>query len=212
MITLFTTETHNGQRANIAAAESGLPYVVKYVDLQKKEQRDPAFLAVNPAGRVPVLLDEGDNDVVSVSQSGAIIMYLANKSGGLWPRGEQDKVPAMQWLMHACSDCAIWHGVLNQAMNNMWPGPTSEENLEFFRAQRLLRYLWEADAQLRNRDYLAGDYSLADIALYPVVAHRSQIVEGAGFTNLSKWRERVGARSAVQKGMRESSRPMPANA
>jgi len=203
MLELYTAGTHNGIRANIALAESGLPYTVHKLNLSAGDQRQPAYLEVNPAGRIPALVDpQGPGGNTHISQSGAIMMYVANKSGKMWPSGDAGKVAALQWLMFACTDAAPWSGVYNQAMN-MMPEKV-DANIEYCK-QRLLRWFGEAEAQLGKTEYLAGEISLADYAIFPIVNARKALVEEAGMKNLLRMWAKVGSRPGVQKGVSESS-------
>ena len=203
MLQLYTAGTHNGIRANIALAESGLPYTVHKLDLSAGQQRQPDYLEVNPAGRIPALVDShGPGGTTHVSQSGAVMMYVANKSGSMWPSSDAGKIAALQWLMFGCTDVAPWNGFYNQTMN-MMPEKV-EANIDFCK-QRLLRWFGEANAQLGKTEYLAGELSLADFAVFPVVNQRKQMVEEAEMKNLLRWWEAVSPRPGVQKGLREST-------
>lgn len=203
MLELYTAGTHNGIRANIGLAESGLPYKVHKLNLSAGDQRQAAYLQVNPAGRIPALVDpQGPGGNTHISQSGAIMMYVANKSGKMWPASDAGKIAALQWLMFACTDAAPWSGVYNQAMN-MMPEKV-EANIEFCK-QRLLRWFGEADAQLAKTEYLAGEISLPDYAIFPIVNARKALVEEAGMKNLLRLWTAVGARPNVQKGLAEST-------
>jgi len=203
MLELYTAGTQNGIRANIALAESGLDYRVHKLNLSAGEQRQPAYLAINPAGRIPALVDtEGPGSPLHLSQSGAIMIYIANKSGKMWPASDTGKIAALQWLMLACTDAAGWNGVYQQSMT-MMPEKV-EANIEYCK-QRLLRWFAEADAQLAKTDYLAGELSLADFALFPQVNQRKALVEEAGLKNLLRWWGQLNSRPGVQKGLSEST-------
>jgi GST-like protein len=203
MLELYTAGTHNGIRANIALAESGLPYTVHKLDLSAGDQRQSAYLGVNPAGRIPALVDpQGPGGVTHLSQSGAIMIYVANKSGTMWPASDAGKIAALQWLMFGCTDVAPWNGFYNQTMN-MMPEKV-EANIEFCK-QRLLRWFGEAEAQLGKTEYLAGDMSLADFAVFPVVNQRKLLAEEAGMKNLLRWWQELQQRPGVQRGLREST-------
>ena len=130
------------------------------------------------------------------------MMYVANKSGKMWPASDAGKIAALQWLMFACTDAAPWSGVYNQAMN-MMPEKV-EANIEYCR-QRLLRWFGEADAQLGKSEYLAGELSLADYAIFPILHQRKALVEEAGMKNLLRMAAAVGARPQVQKALAESA-------
>jgi GSH-dependent disulfide-bond oxidoreductase len=203
MLELYTAGTHNGIRANIALAESGLAYHVNKLNLSAGDQRQPAYLAINPAGRIPALVDSaGPGGPVTLSQSGAIMMYAANKSGRLWPSTDAGKIAALQWLMFSCTDAAPWSGVYQQSM--MMMPEKVEANIEYTR-QRLMRWFGEADAQLGKTQYLAGEVSLPDFALFPVANQRKAMIEEAGLKNLSRWWNQMSSRPGVQKGLSEST-------
>lgn len=203
MLELYTAGTHNGIRANIALAESGLGYKVTKLNLSAGDQRQPAYLAINPAGRIPALVDPaGPGGPTTLSQSGAIMMYVANKSGKLWPTGDAGKIAALQWLMFTCTDAAPWSGVYQQSM--MMMPEKVEANIEYTK-QRLMRWFGEADAQLGKTQYLAGELSLPDFALFPVANQRKALIEEAGLKNVLRWWNQMSARPGVQKGLSEST-------
>lgn len=200
MIDLYTANTGNGQRAAIALEEAGLPYRVHKLDLMQGQQREAAYRAVNPAGRIPCIVDpDGPEGPVTLSQSGAILIYAANRTGSLWPDNPAGRLAALEWLMFACTDAAPWSGLLFQAQHMM---PERSPRNETYIQERLFRFLGEANARLAGRDYLAGSFSVADVALYPVVALRREALGNAGgFANLLDWAARVGVRPAIQRGM-----------
>ena len=203
MLELYTAGTHNGIRANIALAESGLAYHVNKLNLSAGDQRQPAYLAINPAGRIPALVDSaGPGGPITLSQSGAIMMYAANKSGRLWPAGDAAKIAALQWLMFTCTDAAPWSGVYQQSM--MMMPEKVEANIEYTK-QRLMRWFGEADVQLGKTQFLAGEVSLPDFALFPVANQRKALIEEAGLKNVLRWWNQMSARPGVQKGLSEST-------
>jgi GST-like protein len=201
MLELYTAGTHNGMRAHIALAESGLDYVVRKIDLSAGEQRGTAFLGINPAGRIPALIDpDGPGEPTHLSQSIAIMMYVAGKSGRMWPAGDAGRIAALQWLMFAGTDATPWASVYFHA-TQMMP-QKAEANIEYCR-QRLLRWFGEADAQLGRTEYLAGEISLADYALFPVIDQRLSLADEAGLTHLRRWWSEVRTRPGVRRAMRE---------
>ena len=207
MIELYTAATHNGQRANIALAESGLPYRVHRVTLSTPlPERGADFLSATPYGRIPAIVDPaGPGGRITVSQSGAVMIYVANKAGNLWPRDDRERIAALQWFMYACSDAAVWNAVMNQVTMNMLPD--GEGKLaDTVKGSRLLRWFREADSQLAQTAYLAGaTCSLPDFALFPVVNQRRAWIEEAGLKHLGRWVAALGARPGVQKGLAEST-------
>ncbi len=211
MITLYTAGTHNGFRANIALAESGLNYrVIKVALASPLTERGADFLSATPLGRIPAIIDtEGPGaqpgKPTTVSQSGAVMMYAANKSGKLWPKSDADKITALQWLMHTRSDVAPWNAVMNQMSMGMFP-EKNEANIAFAKNKRLMRWLGEADARLGEVQFLAGsEISLPDFALYPIANQRKAWLEEAGMKNLLRWWATLTNRPGVQKGMAESA-------
>ena len=207
MIELYTAATHNGQRANIALAESGLPYRVHRVTLSTPlPERGADFLAATPYGRIPAIVDPaGPGGRITVSQSGAVMIYVANKAGTLWPRSDRERIAALQWFMFACSDTAVWNAVANQVGMGMLPD-NGGALAATVKDGRMARWFAEADMQLAKTRYLSGDEcALCDFALFPVVNQRRAWVDEAKLANLATWRRVVGARQGVQKGLSESS-------
>lgn len=205
MIDLYVGITGNAMRAAIALAESGLPHRVHKLNLMQGEQRGAAFLKINPAGRVPAIVDSAgpthpNGKPLTLSQSGAILIYIANKSGSpqFWPKNDIGKIEALQWTLQACTDAAPLAGIIFQS--NYFAPVKSPENIAFFE-NRLVNVLKEANAQLKGRDYLAGEISIADFALYPIVRFWAEMIEARGLKDLSAWAKRVGARPAVKAGV-----------
>jgi GST-like protein len=201
MIDLYTAGTGNGHRAAVALEESGLPYRAHKLNLVAGDQRKPEHLAINPAGTIPVIVDHDGpgGKPLTVVQSGAIALYVAEKSGRLLPQDAARKAAALQWLMFACTDCAMTGGVIFQLANNA--PEKSPANVKFLE-DRLVAFFGVCNRRLAGREYLADEYSVADLALYPVVNQRKSAVEAAGgLPELLAWLARVGARPAVAKGM-----------
>ena len=204
MIDFYTAGTANGHRAAIALEESGLAYRAHKLNLQAGDQRKPEYLKINPAGEIPAIVDdEGPGGKpLALAQSGAIVLYVAEKSGKFLPKDPARRAAALQWLLYACSDVAGGSGTLFQL--SMVAPEKSAPNVEFFE-KRLVNALRAADARLADREYLADEISVADLALYPVVATRKPVIEKhGGLPNLAKWAERMAARPGVAKGMQVS--------
>jgi GSH-dependent disulfide-bond oxidoreductase len=201
MIDLYTFATSNGQRAAILLEECALPYRVHWIDLMKGEQNSPEFLRVNPAGAIPVIVDaEGPGGKpLTLSQSGAIVIYLAEKSGRFIPADPVRRLAALQWLLQATTDAARASSAIflvSTLVPEKFPGNTA------FFEQQCLRYLRSADARLAGRDYLADELSIADFALYPVYAVRKALVDHAGdLPHLTRWGKAMAARPAVARAM-----------
>ena len=201
MIDFYTAATSNGQRVAIALEEMGLPYSVHKLNLPNGDQKRPEYLAINPAGMIPAIVDHGapGGKALSLSQSGAIIMYLAEKSGKLLPADAARRAVARQWVMQACSDCAGASSAIFLT-SNMAP-EKSPSNVEFFEG-RLLRFFRDADVRLKGRDFLAEEFTIADLALYPIYAARKGVADRAGdLPNLTRWGALMAARPGVIKGL-----------
>jgi len=200
MIDLYTYPTSNGQRASIMLEECGVPYKAIKVDLEKGEQKAPNFLKINPAGQIPALVDPdrpGGKPLV-LAQSGAIILYLSEKTGKLLPRDPAKRVSAQQWFMQTMSDVAPSSGTL--FVIGTIPEATSSTR-KFFE-QRLLNHFRNCNKRLGEAEYLGGEFSIADVALYPTVATRRDLIEQAGdLPNLLRWATTMSARPGVQRGM-----------
>ena len=201
MIDLYTANSSNGQRAAIILEECGLAYRVHKYDLLKGEHRNPEFLGVNPAGSIPAIVDsDGPGGTpITLAQSGAILLYVSEKTGKFMPRNFASRALVWQWLMQAATDVSPASG--NIFYNMVLMPEKSEANGKFFQ-ERALRYFGDCDRQLSGRDYLAGEISVADFALYPVYAARKKIVDEAGtLAHLTRWGEKMAARPGLQKGM-----------
>ena len=201
MIDLYTYATSNGQRASIMLEECGVPYKTITVDLEKGEQKAPNFLKINPSGQVPAIVDPdrpGGKPLV-LAQSGAIILYLSEKTNKLMPRDPIRRAQAQQWFLQAMSDVAPSSGIL--FVVGTIPEVTNSTRKLF--EQRLMNQLRNADRRLSEGEYLAGEFSIADVALYPTVAFRRELIEQHGeLRHLLRWISTMAARPAVQRGMK----------
>jgi GST-like protein len=202
VIDLYTWQTSNGQRATIMLDECGFPYRVHKVDLSKNEQQSPEFLKVNPAGQIPAIVDpDGPGGrPLTLSQSAAIALYLAEKSGRFIPSDPQRRVLALQWFMFALADMAP--SSANLFLLGALAPEKSPANLEWL-STRMFRLFRLADARLEGREWLADELSIADFALFPVVAVRKPQLDAAGgLANLQRWRAAIAERPAVAKAMK----------
>jgi GST-like protein len=202
MIDLYLAATANGLRASVALEEAGLPYRPRKVDLAKGEQRSAEFLKLNPAGLIPVIVDDdgpGGKPLV-LSQSGAILLYAAAKSGKLLPQDAGRRAVALQWLMQAASDVA---GTSNAVFHMEMRVPEkSAANLEYLK-KRLVDFFAVCDRRLEGRDFLADELSVADLMLYPNFALRKAVLdEAGGLPNLQRWGAAMAARPGVARGMK----------
>ncbi|HEY8494204.1 MAG TPA: glutathione S-transferase family protein [Myxococcota bacterium] len=198
MITLYTAATPNGWKASIALEEMGLPYEVRALDLTKLEQKQDWFLRINPNGRIPAIVDHDEGDF-PVFESGAILIYLAEKTGSkLLPADRKGRSRTIQWLMFQMGGVGPMQGQANVFFRY------APEKIPFAieRYQKETRRLYEVlDRRLGEAEYLAGDYSIADIATWPWVSiHEWAGVSVDGLENLQRWLAAVGGRPAVQRG------------
>ena len=200
-ITLYTAPTANGWKASIALEELGIDYDVEYLHFNKNEQKTPDFLKLNPNGRIPVIVDH-DNDDFVLAESGAILLYLAERSGKLWPTDPTLRHQAMQWLMFQMSAVGPMLGQAMFFQRIAAPkGIVDEYAIERYvtESKRLLGVLNDA---LRDQEYLCGEYSMVDIATFPWArAYRWANVDVSDLTYLTAWLARVEAREAVQRGL-----------
>ena len=202
MIDLYLAGTANGLRASVALEEAGLPYRVHKVDLAKGEHRTPQFLKLNPAGLIPVIVDQDGpgGKPLTLAQSGAIILYVAEKTGRFLPKDAVRRAMAWQWFVQGLSDVAATSGALFRVENSV-PEKIAG-NTDYFK-KRLLGFFSVCDAHLAGRDFLADEFSVAELMLYPNFALRkSMIDEAGGFANLQRWGAAVGSRPGMQKGMK----------
>ena len=204
MITLHTAATPNGHKVSIALEELGLPYQLRVVDLAAGEQTRAEFLALNPNGRIPVIVDHAAGDFV-VFESGAILVYLAEKTGQLMPSDAKGRSRVMQWLMFQMGGVGPMMGQAN-VFYRYFPQKI-QPAIDRYQAEG--RRLFEVlDGHLAQHEWLAGDYSIADIANWAWVrTHRWSGIAIDGLDHLRRWRDAIRARPAVQRGM---ERP-PAN-
>ena len=204
MIRLYTYETPNGQKASIMLEEAGLPYEVHPVDLMKGEQRGPDFLRISPNNKVPAIVDEdGVDGLTSVFESGAILVYLAEKTGKLLPAGGRARSDVLQWLFWSMSGVGPGIGrFASVALFSKDPNPVLVKSL----AEEVVRLFTVLERRLSEVEYLAGDYSVADIGAFTWVSYiRQPIVKHAALPPVSatdRWLAAIGARPAVQKGLR----------
>lgn len=206
MIDLYTAATPNGHKVSIALEEMQLPYELHVLSFDKKEQKAPEFLAINPNGRIPAIIDR-DNDNFAVFESGAILWYLAEKTGQLLPQEPKQRSQVMQWLMFQMSGVGPMQGQAN-VFYRYFP---EKIPAAIDRYQKETRRLYEVlNTRLAEVEYLAGTYSIADIATYPWVALYDWAgVSIEGLPNLARWLQQIAERPAVQKGLElPPSRPV----
>ena len=201
MIDLYTWKTPNGRKVSIALEELNLPYRTHAVDLGKDEQFAPAFLKVSPNNKIPGIVDSDgpDGKAISLFESGAILIYLAAKTGKLLPTDTRGKYEALQWLMFQMGCVGPMFGQLHhflRAAPEQVPYATKRFSEERDRLYGVL------DRRLAEVEYLAEAYSIADIATYPWVArHDWHQTDLNDFPNVKRWFDAISARPAVQRGM-----------
>ena len=197
MIDLYTAATPNGWKASVALEEMGLKYTAHGVNLMKGEQKTPEFLAMNPNGRIPVIVDR-EKDGHVVFESGAIMIYLAEKTGMFLPRDAKRKSQVIQWLMFQMGGIGPMMGQANVFHRYL------EEKIPvaIARYQNEVRRLFTVlDGHLENKAYLVDDYSIADIANWCWVrTYEWSGVSIEGLDNLIRWKNSIEARPAARRG------------
>ena len=204
MIDLYTAATPNGFKASVALEELGRPYEVHYLQLSKHEQTAASYLKINPNGRIPAIVDREAGDF-AVFESGAILIYLAEKTGKLMPADVKGRSRVIQWLMFQMSGIGPMMGQAN-VFFRYWP---EKYQPAIDRYQNESRRLFEVlDGQLKDHEFLAGDYSVADIANWCwVLSHDWSGVSVDGLEHLQRWLKTVGERPAVQRGIQVPKKP-----
>lgn len=204
MIDLYTSQTPNGWKASIALEELGLPYEVHPINLGAGEQKAPDYLRINPNGRIPTIVDR-DADDFAVFESGAILIYLAEKTGKLMPTDAKGRSTVIQWVMFQMGGIGPMQGQANvffRYFPEKIPSVIARYHNETKRLYQVL------ETRLEGREYLCDEYSIADIATWPWV----RLYPWAGLEiddlpNVLAWIDRIAARPAVQRGI-EVPRPV----
>ena len=209
MIDFYTWGTPNGRKVSIMLEEVGLPYRVHAVNIGAGEQFEPAFLEISPGGKIPAIVDHETG--TGMMQSGAILLYLAEKSGRLLPEDKDARWQVMEWLMWQMGDLGPMLGQAHHFLKfNEGKAPYAETRYHGI-AEKLYGVL---DRRLEARDYIVGDYSVADVATWPWISrfewHRIDI---AAFPNVRRWYCEIATRPAVEAGYHVPKRlndiPMP---
>ncbi|HZF44392.1 MAG TPA: glutathione S-transferase N-terminal domain-containing protein [Sphingomonadaceae bacterium] len=197
MIDLYTAATPNGWKVSIALEELELPYDLHVIDMKAGEQKQPAFTAINPNGRIPAIVDREEDDF-AVFESGAILVYLAEKTGRLMPADAKGRSRVMQWLMFQMGGVGPMMGqanVFTRYFPEQLPSVIDRYRRE---GRRLLEVL---DGHLAGNEYLAGDYSIADIANWSWAhTYAWPGISVDGLDHLQRWMAAISARPAVAKG------------
>ncbi len=196
MIDLYTWTTPNGRKVSIALEELGLPYKSHPIDISKDEQFAPAFLKISPNNRIPAIVDN-DNGM-SLFESGAILIYLADKTGKLMPREGEGRYRVIEWLMWQMGGIGPMLGQVHHFVKyNKGKAPYAEERY----SKEAARLYGVLDRRLEGREFLAGDYSIADIATWPWISRFEwQEIDMNRFPNVKRWYTTIAGRPAVQRG------------
>jgi GSH-dependent disulfide-bond oxidoreductase len=201
VIDLYTWGTPNGRKVSVMLEETGLPYRVHPVDITKSEQFRPEFVALNPNSKIPAIVDdEGPGGPISLFESGAILIYLAEKTGLLLASDPRRRAETLVWLMFQMGGVGPMFGQAHHFLRAA-PEPVPYGIERYTKETR--RLYGVMDKRLGEVAYLAGEYSIADVATYPWVArHEWHKVALADFPNVARWYEGISARPAVALGMR----------
>jgi GST-like protein len=201
MIDLYTWTTPNGRKASVMLEEVGLPYAVHKIDIGKGDQFKPEFLAVNPNGKIPAIVDSDGpgGKLISVFESGAILIYLAEKTGKFMPADPRGRYAVLQWLMFQMGGVGPMFG---QAHHFIRFAPEKVPyGIERY-SKETRRLYGVLDKRLGEAPFLAGEYSIADMATLPWVnRHEYHEVKLEDFPNVKRWHDALMARPAVAKGM-----------
>jgi len=198
MIDLYTSPTPNGHKVSIALEELALPYEVHTINLMAGDQKKPDYVKLNPNGRIPTIVDRDAGDF-AVFESGAILIYLAEKTGKLMPADAKGRSQVIQWLMFQMGGVGPMMGQAN-VFFRYFPEKIQPA---IDRYQNECRRLFEVlNGQLEKGEYLAGDYSIADIANWSWVrTYKWSGVSVDGLEHLNRWLAAIGARPAAQRGL-----------
>ena len=208
MIDLYTAATPNGHKISIALEEMALPYKVISLDLSRGDQKQPEYLALNPNGRIPTIVDRDNGDFV-VFESGAILVYLGEKTGLFYPADAKKRSQVLQWLMFQMGGIGPMMGQAN-VFYRYFPEKIQPA---IDRYQKEVKRLFGVlDQRLADHEYLVDDYSIADIANWAWVrTHNWSGVEVDDLPNLKRWLNLIRARPAAQRGIEIPERPDPAD-
>jgi GST-like protein len=202
LIDLYTWGTPNGRKVSIMLEEVALPYMVHPIDIGKGHQFEADFVAISPNSKIPAIVDsDGPNGTpYSLFESGAILLYLSDKTGRFLPQNKTQRFEAIQWLMFQMGGVGPMFGQVHHFLRAA-PEPVPYAIERYSKETR--RLYGVLDKQLASRDWLASEYSVADIATYPWVArHEWHKVDLTDFPNVKRWFEVITARPAVQQGMK----------
>src|SRR5688572_14511355 len=199
MIDLYYWTTPNGHKITIFLEEAGLEYALKPVNIGKGEQFSPAFLAIGPNNRIPAIVDHdppGGGEPLSIMESGAILLYLAGKTGRFYPRALRGRVDVAQWLFWQMAGLGPMAG---QAHHFLHYAPEKVAYATDRYVRETARLYGVLNKRLADREFIAGDYSIADMACYPWVLPERQQQDMANFPHLARWKDAIAQRPAVKR-------------
>ena len=200
-VELYYWPTPNGWKISIMLEETGLPYLVRYIDIQKGEQFAPAFLAISPNNRVPAIVDPRGpaGRPIAIFESGAILQYLGDKTGRFYPARDRSRIEVDQWLFWQVGNLGPMAGQAGHFRNY------ARESLPYAverYTRELARLLGVMNKRLADREFLAGQYSIADMACYGwIVPHERLGQDLRAFRNLRRWFDAISSRPGVKRGM-----------
>ena len=200
-IELYTWNTPNGRKISVALEEMGLPYTVRVVNIGQNEQFAPDFLAISPNNRIPAIIDPDgpDGAPISVFESGAILLYLGQKTGRFWPHSLRAQVPVLEWLMWQMGGFGPMPGQVHHFLQVKEPADQAYGLARY--KKETLRLYGVADRRLAKVEFFAGEISVADFAILGWAwRHGRHQVDLAEFPNVKRWYETMMARPGVQRG------------
>ncbi len=209
MIDLYTFGTPNGRKITIMLEETSLEYTPHVVNISEDEQFDPDFLKISPNGKIPAIVDHDTG--IHLMESGAILMYLADKTGTLWPQALESKWRVVEWVMWQMGGAGPFLGQVHHFVQHN-PGKSDYAEERYLKeARRLYRVL---DGCLSEVNYVAGAYSIADIAIWPWISYFEwQRIDLNDYPNVLRWYLAIAGREAVQRGYAVATKypdiPMP---
>jgi GSH-dependent disulfide-bond oxidoreductase len=210
MIDLYTWSTPNGRKVSIMLEECGLEYATHAINITKDEQFKPEFLKISPNNRIPAIVDRDAGR--SLFESGAILLYLAEKTGKFWPQDPARHWQTVEWLMWQMGGVGPMIGQVHHFVrNNKGKAPYAEERY----LQETHRLYGVLDKRLAQEEYVAGEYSIADMAIWPWISRFEwHTVDLNQYANVTRWYKAIAARPAVARGydvpVKQSGIPMPA--
>lgn len=201
MITLYTYPTPNGHKASILLEELGITYKVRRLDMAAGENKQPPYLSISPIGKIPALVEElPGGQRRRLFGSGAILLHYSERAGQLMPSSVNDRTEALSWLMLGISD--LGPTAVDMTRFSLRAPEKIPYAIDLFKGE-LMRCYTAMEERLASQEYLAGEYSVADISCYPFIA--AAAVAGGGllerFPNLKRWHDVISERPAVQRGM-----------